>query len=252
MKKYISIAAILAAGTVFANAAATVLTFDQTEYTFDTDKWALNGLGNGPGAAWSGSETLDDGTVAGLSITGGKFWDYATDTASWTNTVALTDMNQNLGTSITADNITEIKIDATAAQGSKSTLTLDFSNNTGINTADEVIFYLLVATSKDGNNTAIYSNFTVAGLTDAVISWATADGSGYTDNSVTAVTLPVNNLGLIKVEGTLGAETVTFAADAAKNGWAMVAYNAIPEPSAFGLLAGLGALALVGARRRRK
>ncbi|HIV04039.1 MAG TPA: PEP-CTERM sorting domain-containing protein, partial [Candidatus Spyradosoma merdigallinarum] len=31
-----------------------------------------------------------------------------------------------------------------------------------------------------------------------------------------------------------------------------VSYSAIPEPSAFGLLAGLGALALVASRRRRK
>ena len=31
-----------------------------------------------------------------------------------------------------------------------------------------------------------------------------------------------------------------------------VSYSAIPEPSAFGLLAGLGAMALVASRRRRK
>lgn len=29
-------------------------------------------------------------------------------------------------------------------------------------------------------------------------------------------------------------------------------YSAVPEPSAFGMLAGLGALALVASRRRRK
>ena len=240
-KTHITLMAL--AGVAMGN--STILTFDQNDYTYDTDKWALNGLGNGPSASWSDSMTLSDGTVAGMSITSGKFWDYDTTTTSWTNVGALQAMNQKLGTNLTAEDLTSIKIDATAAQSSKSTLTLDFSNNAAYTTGGEIVFYLLVATSTDGGNTANYANFTVTGLDDAAVTWATATGNGF-DSSVTSV--PVANLAMIRVEGTLTENPVTFAANAAKNGWAMVSY--IPEPAT----ATLSLLALVGlaARRRRK
>ena len=95
------------------------------------------------------------------------------------------------------------------------------------------------------NAVANYANFTVTGLDDAAVTWATATGNGF-DSSVTSV--PVANLAMIRVEGTLTEIPVTFAANAAKNGWAMVSY--IPEPAT----ATLSLLALPGlaARRRRK
>lgn len=50
----------------------------------------------------------------------------------------------------------------------------------------------------------------------------------------------------------LSAPTVTTGVDWTKDSLIAANVAAIPEPSAFGLLAGLGALALVGTRRRRK
>ena len=95
-----------------------------------------------------------------------------------------------------------------------------------------------------GNAVANYANFTVTGLDDAAVTRATATGNGF-DSSVTSV--PVANLAMIRVEGTLTEIPVTFAANAAKNGWAMVSY--IPEPAT----ATLSLLALAGlAARRRK
>lgn len=242
MKKTI-IALIALSGMAVAN--TSILTFDQNEYSFDTDKWALNGLGIGPGSAWEGSFTLKDNTVATMSITGGKFWDYATDTNSWTNTEALTEMNAKLGTTITADDLASFKIDATAAQGSKSTLTLDFSKNTSYSVGSDIAFYLLVATTKDGNNNASYQNFTVSGLTGATVTWASATGDGFND---TAVSAAVANLTMIKVTGKLAQNEVQFAANASKNGWAMVSYT-VPEPTTATL--SLLALAGLAARRRR-
>ena len=96
-----------------------------------------------------------------------------------------------------------------------------------------------------GNAAANYANFTVTGLDDAALTWATATGNGF-DSSVTSV--PVANLAMIRVEGTLTEIPVTFAANAAKNGWAMVSY--IPEPATATL--SLLALAGLAARRRRK
>ena len=112
---------------------------------------------------------------------------------------------------------------------------------------DSLVFYLLVATSNDGNNTSTYSNFTVTGLTDPTVTWASATGDGFTNDTIS---VPVANLAMIKVEGTLGKDPVSFAADTAKNGWAMVSYAAIPEPTTATL--SLPTPASPAARRRRR
>ena len=76
---------------------------------------------------------------------------------------------------------------------------------------------------------------------------ATVDGSGYVSltQGATGIELDEDTIyTLAEIHGTQGASVkgIGFIASA----------SPIPEPSAFGLLAGLGAIALVGTRRRRK
>ncbi len=73
-------------------------------------------------------------------------------------------------------------------------------------------------------------NIAVRELTTYVVSKVTANEKG-------EITFKINN--------TDGKHSASF-------NYASITGAVIPEPSAFGLLAGLGALALVGARRRRK
>ncbi len=230
-----------------ASAASTVLTFQTDDLTYATDKWALNGVGNGPGGSWSGSTTLNDGTAATLYMNHGKFWDRATVQA-WTNEAALAAMNADLGTTLTADDLTSIKIDASGSNGSTSNLTLNFSGNTSFQAGQDIVFYLLVATT-NVDNSAAYNNFSVTGLADSSVSWAAANGDGFNTSTINT---PCANLAMIKVEGTLTNEGVKFASTSAKNGWAMVAYTtpSVPHPASATL--SLLALAGLASRRRRK
>lgn len=222
----------------------TVLTFQSDDLSYATDKWALNGIGNGAGSGWTGSKTLSDDTVATMYMNSGKFWERDTLTTSWTNTAALNAMNADLGTTLTADDLTGIKINASGAGGSHSDLTLNFDNNAHCASGRLIVFYLLVATT-NVDNSADYNNFSVTGLSDYSVKWAGAADDGF---NTTAINVPCANLAMIRVAGKLTDSPVTLASTSAKNGWAMVAYT-IPEPATATL--SLLALAGLAARRRR-
>ena len=242
----------------------TVLTFDgvvdpnnqdasvKVEHDFDTDEWNIRGLGNGAGSVWSGTQTLTDGTVAGLNINSGKFWDTTpASNATWGNTDALTAMNDELGTNISADDLTSVKIMASAGGGSHAKLTLNFTNNTSYGEGDQVVFYLLGGSYDNGD--AYNGNITVTGLTGVTMQWAASGGKGFTDCSTTAISADKQTQVLIRVQGALTSDqSVAFVHEtAAKSGWGMAAYApAVPEPATATL--SLLALAGLAARRRRK
>ncbi len=109
--------------------------------------------------------------------------------------------------------------------------------------------------------------------TTAAIIGAAATASLAVNTTVTITDLDLTGIALVseaalanssyefKILDTISAgENLTFKlSEALRNDWRISGYKngvltiaAIPEPSVFGLLAGLGALALAGARRRRK
>ncbi len=167
------------------------------------------------------------------------FWK-STDT--WNNTTALTAMNSDLGISATASDLQTIV--ASGAGGSNATLTLDFTNS-DYSEGDTVTIYLTV-----GSAVSTVTEVTLTGLDNYTISYATADGDGF--SSEATFSEGTGSITLLKVTGTLtSAETVTATTDQEKDGFGFVALSAsaVPEPATatLGLLA-LGALAL---RRRR-
>ncbi|MCD7798122.1 MAG: PEP-CTERM sorting domain-containing protein [Akkermansiaceae bacterium] len=168
------------------------------------------------------------------------FW-RSTDT--WNNTTALEAMNSDLGISATTSDLQTII--ASGAQYSNATLTLDFTNSEDYNDGDTVTIYLTV-----GSAVSTVTGVTLTGLTDYSISYATADGDGF--SSEASFSEGADSITLLKVTGTLtSAETVTATTNVTKDGFGFVALSAsaVPEPATatLGLLA-LGALAL---RRRR-
>ncbi len=187
------------------------------------------------------SITFSLGDVQGTAQATGSalFW-RSTDT--WNNTTALEAMNEDLG--LTLDTSVLQTIVASGASESNATLTLDFTNS-DYNDGDTVTIYLTV-----GSAVSTVTGVTLTGLTDYSISYATADGDGFSDTA--SFSEGANSITLLKVTGTLTSdETVTATTDQEKDGFGFVALSAsaVPEPATatLGLLA-LGALAL---RRRR-
>ncbi len=183
------------------------------------------------------------GDVSGsVSLDKGKFW-ASTITYTWSNTAALGAMNSDLGLSVTATDLQTVVRSGNG--GAEDTLTLDFTGSEDYNAGDTVTIYLTVS-ARDTTVTEV----TLTGLTDYSISYATADGDGFSETATFSSGGDVATL--LKVTGTLtDAETVTVQTDQANDGFGFVALaaSAVPEPATatLGLLA-LGALAL---RRRR-
>ncbi|MCC8020975.1 MAG: PEP-CTERM sorting domain-containing protein [Akkermansia sp.] len=167
------------------------------------------------------------------------FWK-STDT--WNNTTALSEMSSDLGISATTSDLQTIV--APGAYQSNATLTLDFTNS-DYNDGDTVTIYLTV-----GSAASTVTSVTLTGLDNYTISYATADGDGFSDSA--SFSEGAGSITLLKVTGTLTSdETVTATTNVYKDGFGFVALSAsaVPEPATatLGLLA-LGALAL---RRRR-
>ena len=243
MKNYITVAALLAAGAAFVNADVTTVTFS-----------AQNSPGDTSAQDWNVSET--NGYYVGTSLDSS---DWFSDFTWGAMTGASQIINQGQhplknGTIVpyASSMPTEygITFTLTAAQDLVvSSVTFSFvgSFNGGSfdNAASSVSTDSSIKLSSDDSELASTTT--------------TIEGTGLNEG-VTSGTLPEANIVELSFDPiTVSAgDSISFTLDVAQNtvntGLKSIAFStsAVPEPSAFGLLAGLGALALVASRRRRK
>ena len=234
MRNLITAAALLAAGTALANAAVVTdvltTTFTGATTTTVSDASAVNDP--------SDAATT---TIVSLTTTGDTG---VTTTGAVVATTAYITPDTNVGNGGTWTLTLSYAIGSDSLTISGVTLDTILYNASGVVQGTDVTRYFdLTLTITDSNNSVV--------ATYAVEN-AALSGSGYA-----ATTVAVDLTGS---EVTLAANTtytVTLTAEAGSSntsgcyiGLAGITYT-IPEPSAFGMLAGVGALALVAARRRR-
>lgn len=246
MKTLISAAAILAASTVFANAAVV------------TDVLTSTFSGAGDTAVTSITVTNDPSTVSAsvtsltTSADGGASSDLTQMTGSGTVTSDTTIITPNVNVGNSASDSTN----------DSWTLTLSYSIGSDALTINSVTLDTVLFNGSGGvqsSNVVRYFDITVT-ITDSssnVVATYSVSDTGLTGTSSTTA----SEVTLSGTEVTLEASTtytvaVTVADSGNSNnqgcyvGLSGITYS-IPEPSSFGLLAGVGALALVAARRRR-
>ena len=225
MKNYITVAALLAAGAAFANAEVTTVTCTNGYYvgtTLDTNDWFS-------AFAW--------GEMAGAD--------------------QIMNQNQNplnLGTVVPYASSMPTEYGITFTLTAEQTLTVSSVTFSFVGAFNGGSFDNAASSVSTGSTIKLFSD-------DSELASTTADieGTGLNEG-VTSGTLPEANIVELSFDPiTVNAgDTISFTLEVTQNnvntGLKSIAFTtaAVPEPSAFGLLAGLGALALVASRRRRK
>ena len=292
MKKYITIAALLAAGTALSGAAVQTATWTGTAGTYTVEQASAASNWNNQTLTWNSSrDPLAYTFACGGSVTiggDGDSWQgmYTSDGGSWTvsNNTNVTIFGENnrtwtgditvaAGSSLTINNSSLQLKDGTYNIDGALTIGWDikFDSAAGLQTFALGSAGTLTTNSRlytDGHQIKFTGTVDLGSGSTYVLSQRTLfDGNSQINGDTTAVaditelfndSITAEFTGLSTYDNSLDADALT-AADAGKyflstDGTDIVLnyVSAIPEPSAFGLLAGLGALALVASRRRRK
>lgn len=228
MKKYITAAALIAAGTAFANAASVTLSTDLQESATATTSIASFGFSASLTSDWLSGW---DDSYTGLQLSEVSFSVSTTNTTSyWLTIVELDSMPSS---AVSADALTYVGLSSSSVQISGGSLTFSFDGVTL--SADKEYAFLLLT----GTNPSINSSQTITGGSFAYLDMV---AYGNTDCGTTSTN-----------EGFIQRANNVYTLNAQSNNKANVSITgtAIPEPSAFGLLAGVSALALAASRRRR-
>lgn len=192
-------------------------------HDFVTDDFVLNAVGDT-------TYDLSDGSTLAMTLSGGKFWGTHNNgdgvlTGTWTNTAALAEWNSIINGSFTAADLSagdNYCYTASGNGGSTSTATLSLDSSL-YTAGSSIITIYVTATAKSGS----LNDFTVSGLDDCVLSYATNNGNGFVDtpaysNGASAITL-------IKATGTLNGSDIAMHSSTGKNGWQSISY-AISTP----------------------
>ena len=183
-------------------------------YEFITDAREVNNVANNE----NNKMTLKNGCVVTFTLTKGRMWTGGIS-GTWTNTDALDKMNAVLGSSFTAADFgrgSTLSYTASGAGGSKSTLSLKLPSS--YTAGDAIVFYL----SLSAKETPL-SDFSVTGLDEAVLSYASNNGSGFSftptySSGSSAITI-------VQVVGKVtSSREVVFASTTDKNAWQTVSY----------------------------
>ena len=262
MKKYITVAALLAAGTAFANADVTLIDVDFTTYgswaAAQTDGWSQVKTG---GFENHGADAVVNDS---LGLTTGKAW-------------TQTKVSHDLGSSIDLGIDGSYTITYTATKGNDNNAVLQFAL-----VGDS--YSIVVGSSYDTDPGLYAGSVGDANVLTSTSSWyvfqnkegdgvveitkgATISSAAISTGELTytlTLTTSADGDDTLTVSAGSYTGTYTFSSDAtltavgfmlegeANIGQSVKNVSVVPEPSAFGLLAGLGALALVASRRRRK
>ncbi len=252
MKKYISMAILFASGTVIANA-ATILTTtfgncnqtDAKNVTL-TNTWAegLSGLGTVTGTVNSLVKTTDNASINLLTTgpAGGDAAFFSPNTNFGAVSPWKTVFTYNNWNSVTSIDKITLSVGAFNARGEWQTVNAIWTGTISFN-----VRFLDATTGADLGSGVFSASKTgtdgdgLKGTGDKNTWTFDCTGTPITFDNVSSVKVEISNKKENWSRGTfVGLNSVSFSG------------SVVPEPSAFGLLAGLGALALVGARRRRR
>lgn len=144
--------------------------------------------------------------IWGIEAVGGRvFTNSALNvTADW-NADALTAMNAEMGTSITTTQLGALHSMYAGKGNSVSSLTLDCSNAAAeasrVQNGQTITFYVGIAPKEDTNPAPTPGGYTVSGLANATITYATETGNGFQSDA--AFSTGVGHLTVLKVTGTV-------------------------------------------------
>ena len=228
MKHYIATAALIAAGTAFADAADLIWSKSDIGLTGSTT-YEISGV------------TINDGFTVKIDLSG---WQAANGPIGWLTTEAGTGYQQSAATFGWGKSSNNAEWHATtftsggSATNQQAGENYDDAKSYGASVAFDTVLFLTVS----GGTASLYEQTTTGN--DVVL---VAQTSGMSTSAVNGLYVGHWSGGESQHQGgTMDVGVYNAVLTTAEMA------SMIPEPSAFGLLAGLGALALVASRRRRK
>lgn len=241
MKKYIVFAALLAAGTAFADA-ATIVDVDSTNFTESGNSY---------------SYTADELTFTLTSS--GTIRDFTTSSGDANKVAWFTNSSvQDLLFAGDDQWAKDVYSDYLAGGSKGDSLTMTISGFKSGQTGIDLSFVAGCPFEGAGtwaphavlndDNSSVKGTLKYVGLNDQSLTTVDLPAQGGTTTPFSASIYMFSGL-TANASGEISFTVKGVQSHSAALGGVAVA---IPEPSAFGLLAGLGALALVGARRRRR